>query len=158
MKSDRKRLKAEKVELLHQMKQLYTTLEDKETELRDFIRNYEHRVKESDESIKQVTGWMDGSLPCGLYSPHVTHVFSMVVFVSYLHVCERSFVIDCLPRCVCARPPLFFYCSLLSCLLVVFSRPSVCLSCFNAVCSCLRLLVYNLNSIDLFIFYFSYFL
>ncbi|XP_025079901.1 kazrin-like [Pomacea canaliculata] len=54
MKSDRKRLKAEKVELLHQMKQLYTTLEDKETELRDFIRNYEHRVKESDESIKQL--------------------------------------------------------------------------------------------------------
>jgi flagellar basal body-associated protein FliL len=38
MKSDRKRLKAEKLELLNQMKQLYTTLEEKETELRDFIR------------------------------------------------------------------------------------------------------------------------
>jgi len=41
LKGDRKRLKAEKFELLNQMKQLYTTLEDKEKELRDFIRNYE---------------------------------------------------------------------------------------------------------------------
>lgn len=54
MKSDRKRLKAEKVDLLHQMKQLYVTLEDKESELRDFIRNYEMRVQESDETIKQL--------------------------------------------------------------------------------------------------------
>ena len=54
MKGDRKRLKAEKVELLSQMKQLYCTLEDKEAELRDFIRNYELRMRESDESIKQV--------------------------------------------------------------------------------------------------------
>jgi hypothetical protein len=54
LKSDRKRLKTEKVELLHQMKQLYVTLEDKESELRDFIRNYEQRVQESDETIKQV--------------------------------------------------------------------------------------------------------
>ena len=36
------------------MKQLYGTLEDKEGELRDFIRNYEQRMRESDESIKQV--------------------------------------------------------------------------------------------------------
>lgn len=36
------------------MKQLYATLEEKETELRDFIRNYEQRVKESDDMIKQV--------------------------------------------------------------------------------------------------------
>lgn len=41
MKSDRRRLKAEKFDLLNQMKQLYATLEDKEKELRDFIRNYE---------------------------------------------------------------------------------------------------------------------
>lgn len=54
MKGDRKRLKAEKLDLLNQMKQLYGTLEDKEAELRDFIRNYEQRMKESDESIKQV--------------------------------------------------------------------------------------------------------
>ncbi|CAL1545908.1 unnamed protein product [Lymnaea stagnalis] len=54
MKSDRKRLKGEKLDLLSQMKQLYTTLEEKETELRDFIRNYEQRVKESDDMIKQL--------------------------------------------------------------------------------------------------------
>lgn len=34
-------MKAEKFDLLNQMKQLYATLEDKEKELRDFIRNYE---------------------------------------------------------------------------------------------------------------------
>ncbi|RUS73951.1 hypothetical protein EGW08_018289, partial [Elysia chlorotica] len=53
MKSDRKRLKGEKLDLLGQIKQLYTTLEEKETELRDFIKNYEQRVKESDDMIKQ---------------------------------------------------------------------------------------------------------
>jgi len=41
LKADRKRLKAEKFDLLNQMKALYGTLEDKERELRDFIRNYE---------------------------------------------------------------------------------------------------------------------
>jgi len=54
MKSDRKRLKAEKLELLNQMKQLYTTLEEKETELRDFIRNYQQKMGENDETIKHV--------------------------------------------------------------------------------------------------------
>jgi chromosome segregation ATPase len=41
LKADRKRLRAEKFDLLNQMKALYGTLEDKERELRDFIRNYE---------------------------------------------------------------------------------------------------------------------
>ena len=54
MKSDRKRLKAEKLELLNQMKQLYTTLEEKETELRDFIRNYQQKMGENDETIKHL--------------------------------------------------------------------------------------------------------
>ena len=54
LKADRKRLKGEKLELLNQMKQLYGALEEKEAELRDFIRNYEQRMRESDESIKQV--------------------------------------------------------------------------------------------------------
>lgn len=54
MKADRKRLKAEKLDLLSQMKQLYCTLEDKESELRDFIRNYEQRMRESDIAVKQV--------------------------------------------------------------------------------------------------------
>ncbi|XP_053379298.1 kazrin-like isoform X2 [Mercenaria mercenaria] len=54
LKADRKRLKGEKLELLNQMKQLYGTLEDKESELRDFIRNYEQRMRESDDTIKQL--------------------------------------------------------------------------------------------------------
>ena len=36
------------------MKQLYGALEDKETELREFIRKYEQRMAENDESIKKV--------------------------------------------------------------------------------------------------------
>lgn len=44
LKADKKRLKAEKFDLLNQMKQLYATLEDKEKELRDFIRNYEQVI------------------------------------------------------------------------------------------------------------------
>lgn len=55
LRADRKRLKAEKFELLNQMKQLYATLEDKEKELRDFIRNYEQRVRESDASLQQLS-------------------------------------------------------------------------------------------------------
>ncbi|XP_015903477.1 uncharacterized protein [Parasteatoda tepidariorum] len=54
LKQDRKRLKAEKFDLLTQMKQLYSTLEDKEAELREFIRNYEQKMKESDENMKQM--------------------------------------------------------------------------------------------------------
>ena len=50
LKADRKRLKAEKFDLLNQMKQLYATLEDKEKELRDFIRNYE-QVRSSNDDI-----------------------------------------------------------------------------------------------------------
>ncbi|KAK7874357.1 hypothetical protein R5R35_007824 [Gryllus longicercus] len=55
LKADRKRLKAEKFDLLNQMKQLYGTLEDKEKELRDFIRNYEQRMRESEASLQQLT-------------------------------------------------------------------------------------------------------
>ncbi|CAG9786759.1 unnamed protein product [Diatraea saccharalis] len=47
LKADKKRLKAEKFDLLNQMKQLYATLEDKEKELRDFIRNYEQACMRS---------------------------------------------------------------------------------------------------------------
>lgn len=54
LKQDRKRLKAEKFDLLTQMKQLYSTLEDKEEELREFIRNYEQKMKENEEHLKQV--------------------------------------------------------------------------------------------------------
>lgn len=49
LKADRKRLKAEKFDLLNQMKALYGTLEDKERELRDFIRNYEQITADARE-------------------------------------------------------------------------------------------------------------
>ncbi|CAI5647155.1 unnamed protein product [Oreochromis niloticus] len=51
MKSDRKRLKAEKADLVNQMQQLYATLESREEQLRDFIRNYEQHRK-SEDAVK----------------------------------------------------------------------------------------------------------
>uniref|UniRef100_A0A8C4XAA6 Kazrin, periplakin interacting protein n=1 Tax=Erpetoichthys calabaricus TaxID=27687 RepID=A0A8C4XAA6_ERPCA len=52
MKADRKRLKIEKAELVNQMQQLYATLESREEQLRDFIRNYEQHRKESEDAVK----------------------------------------------------------------------------------------------------------
>lgn len=46
LKADRKKLKSEKYDLLNQMKQLYATLDDKEKELRDFIRTFEQVFKQ----------------------------------------------------------------------------------------------------------------
>lgn len=45
MKADRKRLKVEKADLMSQMQQLYTTLESREEQLREFIRNYDQHRK-----------------------------------------------------------------------------------------------------------------
>ncbi|XP_062316155.1 kazrin-A isoform X5 [Osmerus eperlanus] len=52
MKADRKRLKVEKADLVNQMQQLYATLESREEQLRDFIRNYEQHRKESEDVVK----------------------------------------------------------------------------------------------------------
>ncbi|XP_062842284.1 kazrin, periplakin interacting protein b isoform X2 [Trichomycterus rosablanca] len=52
MKCDRKRLKAEKADLVNQMQQLYTTLESREEQLRDFIRNYDQHRKDSEDAVK----------------------------------------------------------------------------------------------------------
>ncbi|KAL2741520.1 kazrin isoform X1 [Vespula squamosa] len=41
----------EKFDLLNQMKALYGILEDKERELRDFIRNYEQRMRENEATL-----------------------------------------------------------------------------------------------------------
>ena len=54
MKVERKRLKTEKMNLLHQMKQVYGILEVKEEELREFIQNYEQRMLEGEERIKRL--------------------------------------------------------------------------------------------------------
>ncbi|XP_028432576.1 kazrin, periplakin interacting protein b isoform X6 [Etheostoma cragini] len=52
MKADRKRLKVEKADLASQMQQLYTTLENREDQLREFIRNYDQHRKESEDAVK----------------------------------------------------------------------------------------------------------
>uniref|UniRef100_A0A3B4UP56 Kazrin, periplakin interacting protein b n=1 Tax=Seriola dumerili TaxID=41447 RepID=A0A3B4UP56_SERDU len=52
MKADRKRLKVEKADLASQMQQLYTTLESREEQLREFIRNYDQHRKESEDAVK----------------------------------------------------------------------------------------------------------
>ncbi|XP_050310354.1 kazrin isoform X2 [Anthonomus grandis grandis] len=54
LKADKRRLKAEKFDLLNQMKQLFSTLEDKEKELRDFIRTYGQRVRD-ETSLQQLS-------------------------------------------------------------------------------------------------------
>ncbi|XP_018567349.1 kazrin isoform X2 [Anoplophora glabripennis] len=54
LKADKRRLKAEKFDLLNQMKQLYATLEDKEKELRDFIRSY-GQVRDNETSLQQLS-------------------------------------------------------------------------------------------------------
>uniref|UniRef100_A0A671PNT0 Kazrin, periplakin interacting protein a n=1 Tax=Sinocyclocheilus anshuiensis TaxID=1608454 RepID=A0A671PNT0_9TELE len=52
MKADRKRLRLERTDLVNQMQQLYTTLESREEQLRDFIRNYEQHRKESEDAVR----------------------------------------------------------------------------------------------------------
>ncbi|CAG5979947.1 unnamed protein product [Menidia menidia] len=52
MKADRKRLKVEKGDLVSQMQQLYTTLDNREEQLREFIRNYDQHRKESEDAVK----------------------------------------------------------------------------------------------------------
>ncbi|XP_049590519.1 kazrin, periplakin interacting protein b isoform X3 [Syngnathus scovelli] len=52
MKADRKRLKGEKSDLVSQMQQLYTTLESREDQLREFIRNYDQHRKESEDAVR----------------------------------------------------------------------------------------------------------
>lgn len=54
MKVERKRLKTEKMNLLHQMKQVYGILEIKEAELTEFIQNYEQRMLEGEERVKSL--------------------------------------------------------------------------------------------------------
>lgn len=55
LKNERKRLKADKMDLLAHVKQLCASLQDKEQELRDFIRNYEHRIRESESTNAKIS-------------------------------------------------------------------------------------------------------
>lgn len=63
MKADRKRLKVEKADLVSQMQQLYTTLESREEQLREFIRNYDqHRKVTPTQMVYQYELIADASL------------------------------------------------------------------------------------------------
>lgn len=55
LKNERKKLKADKADLLSHVKQLCASLQDKEQELRDFIRNFEHRIRETESSNAKVS-------------------------------------------------------------------------------------------------------
>ena len=55
LKGERKKLRADKMDLLAHVKQLCASLQDKEQELRDFIRNYEHRILETESSNVKVS-------------------------------------------------------------------------------------------------------
>lgn len=48
MKTERRRLKVDKFDLLAHVKQLCASLHDKEQEMREFIRNYEQRLRDTD--------------------------------------------------------------------------------------------------------------
>lgn len=63
MKADRKRLKVEKADLVSQMQQLYATLESRDDQLREFIRNYDQHRK------------VRAARPIYLYSVTVYHPF-----------------------------------------------------------------------------------
>ncbi|XP_055608212.1 kazrin isoform X3 [Uranotaenia lowii] len=53
LKVERKKLRSDKNDLLSQVKQLCSSLQDKEAELRNFIRNFEQRIRESENSTAQ---------------------------------------------------------------------------------------------------------
>ncbi len=53
--NERRRLKSEKHDLLGQLREAYCIIEDKESELRDFITNYEARMRESEQRVESIT-------------------------------------------------------------------------------------------------------
>lgn len=55
LKIERRKLKADKGDLLAHVKQLCASLQDKEQELRDFIRNFEHRMRETETNNSKVS-------------------------------------------------------------------------------------------------------
>lgn len=56
LRIERKKLRSDKNELVGQVKQLCASLQEKEQELRDFIRNYQDRVRESESNNAKLTG------------------------------------------------------------------------------------------------------
>uniref|UniRef100_A0A1I8MU83 SAM domain-containing protein n=1 Tax=Musca domestica TaxID=7370 RepID=A0A1I8MU83_MUSDO len=56
LRIERKKLRSDKNELVGQVKQLCASLQEKEQELRDFIRNYQERVRESESNNAKLSG------------------------------------------------------------------------------------------------------
>lgn len=54
MRLDRKRLKCEKLELLNQTRDLYKLIESKENEIRDILKNYDYKTKETSAAVRKV--------------------------------------------------------------------------------------------------------
>ncbi|KAH8399055.1 hypothetical protein KR215_001475 [Drosophila sulfurigaster] len=59
MRLERKKLRTDKSDLLGQVKQLCASLQEKEQELRDFIRNYQERVRETESTNAKLSGDRD---------------------------------------------------------------------------------------------------
>ncbi|EDW72258.2 uncharacterized protein Dwil_GK20827 [Drosophila willistoni] len=59
MRLERKKLRTDKSELLGQVKQLCASLQEKEQELRDFIRNFQERVRETESNNAKLSGDRD---------------------------------------------------------------------------------------------------
>ncbi|XP_033234662.1 kazrin-A isoform X3 [Drosophila pseudoobscura] len=59
MRLERKKLRTDKSDLLGQVKQLCASLQEKEQELRDFIRNFQERVRESETTNAKISGDRD---------------------------------------------------------------------------------------------------
>lgn len=55
MKADRRKLKIEKADMLAHVKQLCASLQDKEQEMREFIRNFEQRIRDTDATQVKAT-------------------------------------------------------------------------------------------------------
>ncbi|XP_059613373.1 kazrin isoform X2 [Phlebotomus argentipes] len=55
LRSERKKLRTDKADLLRHVKQLCASLHDKEQELRDFIRNYEQRLRDNESTALKMT-------------------------------------------------------------------------------------------------------
>ena len=52
---ERRRLKSEKLDLVGQLREAYCIIEDKESELRDFITTYEEKMRESEQRLETLT-------------------------------------------------------------------------------------------------------
>uniref|UniRef100_A0A1B0CV83 SAM domain-containing protein n=2 Tax=Lutzomyia longipalpis TaxID=7200 RepID=A0A1B0CV83_LUTLO len=55
LRAERKKLRTDKTDLLRHVKQLCSSLHDKEQELRDFIRNYEQRLRDNESTALKMT-------------------------------------------------------------------------------------------------------